>query len=443
MVRIPKKGAYQLSANTNVAARDTPSGNLQSVYVTLFVNQTPVLKSAQFAAGATGSAASSSGTTQILELEEEDLVYAYAELPNDPVTTEGFLNNWLAPLPQTIAGGGAIPPELLGSGGPTTVISGSFFELLRLEEGQSWMQTQAAEPQSQLSQVPRRIPFSNSQGPLSSCLTNQSLFVAPSSGVYQFDSNVTIFSNWTTEVNAYVFLMLNGLPAWMLSQMSAGPGGSFLSGAQLSQTMHLEEGDCVSLEAASPSGVAMFVIALLPSPAIPEKSFYQPCATWWAAKFLGGSSGASPMQWLRLTLGGAQSLASGQRRRVAFAYAEGPSASSFIPQTSSFLAPSSGLYEFKACLTLFATSTSAQSVQLILWVNDEEIITQSQLVGKTPSGTAASVSLTKLLSVNAGDQVYFTLSSGSAGSLTILPTITLAPGSPPVPSSWWTCRFLQ
>ena len=440
MVRIPKKGAYQLSANTNVAARDTPGGNLQSVYVTLFVNQTPVLKSAQFAAGVTDQSVSSSSTTQILELEEEDLVYAYAELPNDPVTTQGFLNNWEASVPQ--AAPGAIPLELQGDGDPMTVYSGSFFELLRLEESQSWMQTQAADGQFQLSQVPRRIPFSNSQGPLSSCLTNQSLFVAPSSGVYQFDSNVTIFSNWTTEVNAYVFLMLNGLPAWMLSQMSAGPGGSFLSGAQLSQTMYLEEGDCVSLEAASPSGVAMYVIALLPSPAIPEKSFYQPCATWWAAKFLGGSSGASPMQWLRLTLGGAQSLAaSRERRRVAFAYAEGPSASSFIPQTSSFLAPSSGLYEFKACLTLFATSTSAQSVGLTLWVNDEEIITQSQLVGKTPSGTAASVSLTKLLSVNAGDQVYFTLTSGIA--VTILPTITLAPGSPPVPSSWWTCRFLQ
>ena len=432
MVRIPKKGAYQLSANTNVAARDTPGGNLQSVYVTLFVNQTPVLKSAQFAAGVTDQSVSSSSTTQILELEEEDLVYAYAELPNDPVTTQGFLNNWLASVPQA-------RPD----GDPSIVFSGSFFELLRLEESQSWMQTQAADGQFQLSQVPRRIPFSDSQGPLSSCLTNQSLFVAPSSGVYQFDSNVTIFSNWTTEVNAYVFLMLNGLPAWMLSQMSAGPGGSFLSGAQLSQTMYLEEGDCVSLEAASPSGVAMYVIALLPSPAIPEKSFYQPCATWWAAKFLGGSSGASPMQWLRLTLGGAQSLASGERRRVAFAYAEGPSASSFIPLTSSFLAPSSGLYEFKACLTLVAASTSAQSVQLILWVNDEEIITQSQLVGKTPSGTAASVSLTKLLSVNAGTQVYFTLSSGSANPVIILPTITLAPGSPPVPSSWWTCRFLQ
>lgn len=425
LIQIPQRGVYQIFANTNVAARDTPAGNLQTAYITLFKNQLPLLKTAQYTAGSVTNIAGSSATTQIFELDEGDLVYASAELPS--VTAQGFLNNWVG-----------------GTDFTTTVRSGSILEVSKLPENLPWMQALDLNNAINLSSTTlTRIPYSSAQGPLASYLTGQSLFVAPHSGIYQFDGNVSIWSNWSTEINAYIFLVVNGLPAWMLSQLSAGPGGSFLSGAQLSQILYLDEGDSVSLEASSPSGNPMYVWSLLPAPASPQKAPDPLCSTWFAAKFLGGITGATPTQWFRAILVEPQVINIDERAMVRFTSATGTMSPSFKTETFVFEAPTTGLYEVKACLSISAADASAVSFQLTLWVNQEQVITQAGLVGQSLSGTIASVSLAKLLSLQENDQIYLMIVSANDVSGTILANIVPAPGYSSVPSSWWTCRLIS
>ena len=425
LIQIPQKGIYQIFLNTNVAAQDTPAGDVQTAYLTLFKNQLPLLKTAQYTAGDITTTASSSATTQIFELDEGDLVYAYAELPS--VTAQGFLNIWLRETDFS-----------------STIKSGSFFELFKLPENLAWMQALDLQNAVALSSTTlTRIPFSSLQGPLASCLTSQSLFVAPRSGIYQFDGNVSIWSNWSTEINAYILLVVNGLPAWMLSQMAAGPGGSFLTGAQLSQIVYLDEGDYVSLEASSPSGGPMYAWSLLPAPAIPQQAPNPLCSTWFAAKFLEDTAGSAPTQWFRAVLVEPQVINIDYRSIVRSTSATGPMSSSFSTATCVFEAPMTGLYEVKVCLSIFASDATAVAFQLSVWVNDDQLATQSQVVSKTVAGTTGSMSLAKLLSVQEKDQIYLTIQSASGVSGTILANITPAPGYPPVPSSWWTCRFIQ
>jgi len=253
---------------------------------------------------------------------------------------------------------------------------------------------------------------------------------------------VTISANWTAEINTYIFLVVNGLPAWMLSQTAAGPGGSVLTGAQLSQILYLGEGDCMSLEASSPSGIPMFAWSLLPAPAIPHQAPNPLCSTWFAAKFLGDDVDSVQTQWFRATLVEPQVTNIDFAEIVRFTSATGPMSSSLSTETSIFEAPTTGLYEVKVCISIFAANTTAVTLQLSLYVNREPVVTQSQMVSKSLPGTTGSISLAKLLSVQEKDEIYLMITGVGSVSGTILANITPAPSYSPVPSSWWTCRFI-
>lgn len=199
----------------------------------------------------------------------------------------------------------------------------------------------------------------------------------------------------------------------------------------------------MSLEASSPSGNPMYAWSLLPAPAIPQQAPNPLCSTWFAAKFLGDTAAPAPTQWFRAILVEPQVTNIDYTEIVRFTSATGPMSSSFSAATSVFEAPMTGLYEVKACLSIFAADATAVLFQLTLWVNQETVVTQSQVVSKTVAGTTGSISVAKLLSVREKDQIYLMITSGSGVPGTILANITPAPSYPPVPSSWWTCRFIQ